>query len=285
MQVDVREVGQRLAGHLGPDHDRDDRDVEVVHASHAVVGPVEADRPAAPVAGRPVVEAVAAPEVVGLPRRHRDHDRDRPGRGGRGDDVGDLVLPARRGPQAEHVEARLPAGRVRGQAHVPRRHDGAGLEWLEHRVGLPLAWDQPGPVHELAGPAVVVTDPVRAHPERSLRRRHLELQQGTGRCAHAGGVGLDLAVLGHLRHPPLVRALEPPGRSTGLRSSFVARGRAGVPVAPRLGLRCGMPVRTGLDRRLRLARRCQDDHSDADHAAPPHRATTSVRAAGLFGGW
>ena len=139
VEVDVGEVGQRLAGHLGPDHDRDDRDVEVVHATDAVVGPVEADRPAAPVAARAVVQAVAAPEVVGLPGRHRDHHGDRAGGRGRGDDVGDLVLPARGGPQPEHVEARLPAGRVDGQAHVPRRHDGPGLGRLEHRVGLPLA--------------------------------------------------------------------------------------------------------------------------------------------------
>jgi hypothetical protein len=275
IEVDIGEVGQRDAARLGADHDRHDRGVEVVHAAHPVVGPVEADRPAATVTGRSGVEAVAAPDVVRLPGRDRHDQCDRAAGRGRGDDVGDLVLPARRTPQAEDVEPGVPARRVGGQAHVPRGHDGPGAERLEHRLCLLLTGDHSGPLHEVAGAAVVVTDPVGIHPEGALGGRHLELERGPGRRADPGRVGLDLPVLGRTGHPPGVGPPQPHRRPRG--ASGVVLVANGSEVDLTRGLRPrGRPV---IQRPVSLAGSEEQGCHDAERRPPgrrvPHRATTS----------
>ena len=124
-------------------------------------GPVGEALP--PRAGPPVVEAVVAPEVVGLPRRHAvlDHVGRHGGVVADGEGHELLLTPAAH--QFQQVAAREPVlGDADGHGVIPRAADGAGAGG-QHGGGL-----GPGR-HEVALPGepstqtLVVAHPVRLH--------------------------------------------------------------------------------------------------------------------------
>ena len=146
-------------------HDRQRGQPVVVRTHRTLVRPVEAHRPAPPVAVRPVVEAVSAPLVVRLPGRDRCDQRDRARRRRRRHDVRDLGLEAGPGPQLDDVVAGLPAGGVDGQVLAPGGDHGPGLGGREDGVGAaadPAAAPTARP--RLPPPTPVGADPVRRHP-------------------------------------------------------------------------------------------------------------------------
>ena len=186
VQVDVGEVGQRLAGPLGAHDDRDRRRAVVVGAGRPVVGAVEAHGVAAPVAGRPVVEAVAAPRVVGLPGRDGRDERD----GARA-----RRARSRRTAPGSASRSGCAAGRRRTRAATPscprsgpastapRR---CGSPPARARAGLPAPEAEPGLPHERAGAAPVGADPVGRGLVAALGGRDLEPDPGAGHARSRG---------------------------------------------------------------------------------------------------
>ncbi len=195
-------------------HHRQRGGAVVVGTGRAVVGAVEADRPAPAVAGGAFVEAVATPGVVGLPGRDRRDQCDRALRRlGRHDVRHERVEPGA-GPQLQHVVAGRPARGVDREGAAPRSDHCPGLGGLQDRVALQDAAPRARLPHRRAPAAPVRTDPVGRHAVRRSRRRHLEPHLRPGSAAADRGVGLDPS-LGRPAYPPGFRA-EGRGRRTAL---------------------------------------------------------------------
>jgi len=262
LQVDVGEVGQRDAEPLRADHQRQRRGPEVVGSRRQVVGPVEADRPAAPVSRRTLVEAVATPGVVGRPGRHRRHQGDRAGRGRRGHDVRHEGLPPVRGAHLEDVEPGGPAARGHADAASPGRLHRAGGPRTQHRVRLPGAAQHGRAPHPDAPPPDVRPDPVGGDPVVAGGRRDHQRDVGPRHPARGRRPRLDLPVLGGSAQPPAVGAPHPARRSDD--------PRLGAPLTRRRPQRGG-----GVAGELLDDHPCEPEHGQHDQREPrcAHRTT------------
>ena len=193
VQVDVGGVAQRDAGVLS---DPDGGQLELQELAgpghRLLVGAVERHRPRArlPAPVRTLVEAVAAPLVVGLPGGH-GVDHDQPAGVGRGPHrQRDVLLGTGVGVQAQQVVARRPPRGVDGRRRRPRRDHGVG-RLLHHRRRLlraGLRWRGP---HGQGVRALVGADAERGHRVVRGSGGHEQPHRLAGRHAHPVGEALD----------------------------------------------------------------------------------------------
>ena len=191
--VDPGGVGERQPELLGQGDQRRLVDQEQSGAVVVAVRPVEDDpqRAGGQRAGRAVVEAVAAPLVVGLPGRGGAHDHGPAGGARRADGEGDVAAAgAVLCVQAQQVGALGPARGVHGEGALPAGQHGAG--GLVHmRGGLPgtgdvlAAPDQPGPG------AVVPAHPVGGDGEGGGGGGDVQAEGLAGQHADPVGEALD----------------------------------------------------------------------------------------------